>query len=331
MRTDRQRLALLVLQNTPAILFVVLLVAFSLLSSRFLTVTTGLNILTQSSHVVIMAIGMTFVLLVAGVDLSVGSNMYISAIVLGIYLKDAPLGLGIVAVLATGLLYGVINAVLITRLRITAFIATLATLFIGRGVGLFLSDTKMVFMGRAVTSLGRTLVLGVPLAIWVVAVVFVLAWVVLRQTPYGRQIYAVGTDPEAAAKAGIDVRRILFSVYCICGVCAALGSLVSLTQVAAASASFGNQKEFAVIAAAVLGGTSLFGGRGGVGGAVFGAVLIQTVETGLTMINADPYIYPLVVSAIIFLAVLVDSRRTELLEQLERRHIRVEPARAGDR
>jgi ribose transport system permease protein len=324
MRTDRQRLTLLLLQNTPAILFVILVVAFSLLSGRFFTVTTGLNILTQASHIGIMAIGMTFVLLVAGVDLSVGANMYVAAIVLGVYFKDAPLPVGLLAVVLAGLAFGIVNAFLITRLRITAFIATLATLFIGRGICLFISDTKMVFMSKTITGLGRTSYFGIPLAIWIFVGIFLVAWVVLRQTPFGRQIYAVGADPEAAAKAGINVRRILFSVYCICGVCAAIGGFVSLTQVAAASASFGVQKEFSVIAAAVLGGTSLFGGRGGVAGAVFGAVLIQTVETGLTMINANPYIYPLVVSAIIFLAVLVDSRRTELLERLERRQIRVE-------
>jgi ribose transport system permease protein len=148
---------------------------------------------------------------------------------------------------------------------------------------------------------------------------------VLAETPFGRQIYAVGADPEAAAKAGIPVRRVVFSVYCISGLCAAIGGIVSASQVAVASSTFGLQKEFSVIAAAVLGGTSLFGGRGGVVGTVFGAVLIQTVESGLVMINADPYLYPLVISVIIFLAVLVDSLRTNLLAKLERRLIRVEP------
>jgi len=122
------------------------------------------------------------------------------------------------------------------------------------------------------------------------------------------------------------VRRIVFSVYCIAGVCAAIGGLVSLSQVAVASSTFGYQKEFPVIAAAVLGGTSLFGGRGGVLGTVFGAVLIQTVENGLVMIDADPYIYPLVISVIIFIAVFIDSSRTAILERLERRQIRVERA-----
>ena len=118
--------------------------------------------------------------------------------------------------------------------------------------------------------------------------------------------------------------KILFAVYCICGVTAGIGGLVSASQVAAASSTFGFQKEFPVIAAAVLGGTSLFGGRGGVVGTVFGAVLIQTVENGLVMTNADPYVYPLIVSVIIFIAVLVNSIRTGILERLEMRKIRVE-------
>ena len=166
--------------------------------------------------------------------------------------------------------------------------------------------------------------LGIPSAIWIFLVVFVIALVTLRYTTFGRQIYAVGADPEAAAKAAINVKRIVFAVYCICGVCAAVGGLVSGSQVAVASSTFGFQKEFPVIAAAVLGGTSLFGGRGGVIGTVFGAVLIQTVENGLVMTNADPYIYPLVISAIIFVAVFIDSSRNTVLERLERRKIRVE-------
>ena len=153
----------------------------------------------------------------------------------------------------------------------------------------------------------------------------VVAWVVLSQTPYGRQIYAVGADPEAAAKAGIP-RQARSSSRCSASaaICAAIGRLISVSQVGAASATFGFQKEFPVIAAAVLGGTSLFGGRGGVFGSVFGAVLVQTTENGLVMINADPYLYPLVNSAIIFVAAWVDGRRTQLIEKLEQRKIRID-------
>jgi len=152
---------------------------------------------------------------------------------------------------------------------------------------------------------------------------------VLTRTPFGRQIYAVGNDADGARKAGINVTRILFAVYVICGVCAALSGLVSLTQTGAVSPSFGQQKEFTAIAAAVLGGTSLFGGRGSVfPGTVLGAVLIQTVENGLVILNADPYLYPLVTSGIIFAAVLLDSVRARLLEKLNRRRVRPPEAAA---
>jgi ribose transport system permease protein len=321
-----RRAALLLLQAAPALLFVLLLAVFGAMSPRFLSGENFVNVLIQAAHTGIVAIGMTFVLLVGGIDLSVGANMYVCAAVLGLFLTGVPLWAAFPLVALIGLVFGAINAVIVTRLRVAAFITTLAMLFVGRGVALFLTGNKLIPMGRSVLALGRGEWLGVPSAIWAFALVFACAFVTLRETPYGRQIYAVGADAEAAAKAGIDVRRILFTVYCICGVCAAIGGLVSVSQVAVASSTFGYQEEFPVVAAAVLGGTSLFGGRGGVAGTVFGAVLIQTVENGLVMTNANPYAYPLVISGIIFLAVLVDSLRTTLLERLERRQIRVERA-----
>ncbi len=323
---DRGRLALLALQGAPLLLFLVLIALFGALSPRFLTPVNFLNVLTQSAHVAVVATGMTFVLLVGGIDLSVGSCMYLAVAVLGLYLKSWPLAFSVPIVLLIGLAYGALNAWFITRLRVAAFITTLATLFVGRGLALYLTGTHLVFMSDAVLRAGRSSFAGLPWALWSFLAVVAVAWTVLRQTPYGRQIYAVGADPDAAAKAGLDVRRILFSVYCISGVCAAAGGLVSISQVAAASSTFGYQQEFPVIAAAVLGGTSLFGGRGGIPGTVFGTVLIQTVQNGLVMINANPYLYPLVISVIIFLAVLVDSQRTEILERMERRQIRVEAA-----
>ncbi len=325
MSGSRRRLVLL-LQGAPALLFAVLLAVFAGMSGRFLSAENFVNILIQASHTGIIAIGMTFVLLVGGIDLSVGANMYVCAAILGLFLSHLPLWASFPLVLLIGLGFGVINAVFITRLGVAAFITTLATLFVGRGVALYMTGNKLIPLGNSVLVLGRSSYLGVPSAIWAFVIVFVCAFLTLRETPFGRQIYAVGADAEAAAKAGIDVRRILFSVYCICGVCAAIGGLVSASQVAVASSTFGYQEEFPVIAAAVLGGTSLFGGRGGVVGTVFGAVLIQTVENGLVMTNANPYVYPLVISAIIFVAVFVDSTRTSLLERLERRQIRVERA-----
>lgn len=320
----RGKIAFLALQHAPLILFAVLVTVFGLMSDRFLTPVNFINIINQSSHIAIIAIGMTFVLLIAGIDLSVGANMYVSAAVLGVYLGWLPPLVAFPVVAVLGLAFGMANAFMVTQLRVAAFITTLSTLFIGRGIALYMSGNKMVPFNKEILSFGRSAYLGVPSAIWIFAFVLMVALIILKFTPFGRQVYAIGADPDAAAKAGINVKRLVFTVYCICGVCAAIGGLVSASQVAVASSTFGFQKEFPVIAAAVLGGTSLFGGRGGVLGTVFGAVLIQTVENGLVMTNANPYLYPLVISVIIFIAVFTDSSRTTVLERLERRKIRIE-------
>ncbi|MGP1396215.1 MAG: ABC transporter permease [Inquilinaceae bacterium] len=319
-----RRLALVVLRYASVLMFLAVLAIFTALSDRFFDPQNFVNILIQSSHVAILGIGITFVLLTAGIDLSVGAIMYLAVAVFGILLPGAPAPVSFAAAVGVGMLFGLVNGFFIVRLRVAAFITTLATLFIGRGLALYMTKTKMVFYEENILVLGRTSYLGVPWALWVLAVVFAVAWVVLRQTGYGRQIYAVGENPEAAKKAGINVPAILFSVYCICGVCAGIAGFVSITQVGAAFATFGVEKEFAAIAAAVLGGTSLFGGRGSVVGTLFGAVLIQTVNNGLVIVNANPYVYPLVTAAIIFLAVFVDSQRSRILDSMGRRTIRVE-------
>lgn len=322
MSTVRLRLALL--RNAPVALFIVVLAVFGSLSDRFLDVQNFTNILIQASHIAILGIGMTFVLLTAGIDLSVGAVMYLSVALLGIYLADASPILAVPAMMAVGALFGLVNAFFVVRLRVAAFIVTLATLFIGRGLALWVTETRMVFYKDQILSLARAEFLGVPWAIWVFAIVFAVAWVVLNHTPFGRQVYAVGENPDAAAKAGINVPLVLTTVYAVSGACAGIAGFVSITQVGAAASSFAMEKEFAAVAAAVLGGVSLFGGRGGVAGTVFGAVLIQTVQNGLVIVNADPYIYPLVTSSIIFVAVFVDSQRSRILERLGRRRIRIE-------
>jgi ribose transport system permease protein len=250
--------------------------------------------------------------------------MYLSVALLGIYLADASPIVAVPAMMAVGALFGLVNAFFVVRLRVAAFIVTLATLFIGRGLALWVTETRMVFYKDQILSLARAEFLGVPWAIWVFAIVFAVAWIVLNHTPFGRQVYAVGENPDAAAKAGINVPLVLTTVYAVSGACAGIAGFVSITQVGAAASSFAMEKEFAAVAASVLGGVSLFGGRGGVAGTVFGAVLIQTVQNGLVIVNADPYIYPLVTSSIIFVAVFVDSQRSRILERLGRRRIRIE-------
>ena len=326
MKTSRAHWLLLALNSAPLLLFVGVFLMFGALSSRFLEPQNVINILVQSASIGIVAIGMTFVLLTAGVDLSVGAIMFVAAAIAGkLTLHGAPLGLALAVIILVGLACGLINAFFITRLRIVAFVVTLATLYLGRGFALWLTQTRAMNLPESFLRIGTTRLLGTPLPIVILVGILLIAHGVLTRTPFGRQIYAVGQNLEAARKAGVHTGRILMAVYVISGFCAAVGGIVSLAQLGAVSPTFGTNKEFSAIAAAVLGGTSLFGGRGHVfPGTLLGAVLIQTVENGLVIVNADPYLYPLITSAIIFLAVLIDSMRSTLLAKWSRRRIRVE-------
>ena len=316
------RAELLLLRIAPLVLFAVVLAVFGSVSDRFLTGANFRNIVIQSAPIGTLAIGMTFVLLTANIDLSIGAVMYLSACLLAVYAPALPWPVALLAVAAVGLVAGTVNALIVTRLRVTSFVATLATLFILRGVAMWLSNTRTLPFADAITNLNLTSFLGVPSAIAAFAVVFVTAWLVLERTPFGRHVYAVGEDAEAARKAGLPVRRIVAACFVICAVLAAVGGFVTISQIGAVGPKYGDQVEFAAVAAAVLGGVSLFGGRGGVAGTVFGAILIKTTQNGLNVVNADPYIYPLVTAVIIFVAVAVDGLRTRILTRLQRRTVR---------
>lgn len=318
--------SLVLLRNTPVFLFLLVLALFGLLAPGFLAPPSLLNILIQASPTAIVAVGMTFVLLTAGVDLSVGATMYLVAAVGGkLVLGGTALPLVLAAMLGVGLLCGALNAAVITRLGLMAFIATLGTQYLERGFGLWLTETRAMNLPEAFTRLASLRPAGIPLPLLIFALLLLAAHLTLTRTAFGRQLYAVGQDAAGARKAGLPVRRLLAAAYVIAGGCAALGGMLSLAQVGSVAPTFGNNKEFEAIAAAVLGGTSLFGGRGTVfPGTVLGAVLIQTVQNGLVVANADPYLYPLVTSIIIFVAVLIDSLRSASLARQGRRRIRTD-------
>jgi ribose transport system permease protein len=278
----------------------------------------------QSSSLAIVATGMTFVLLTAGIDLSVGSIMFISAAVAGkMILAGSSLWPAAGAVLLAGAVCGGVNAVLISGAGVLPFIVTLASLYGFRGLALYITETRAMNLPDELLRIGTGTLAGIPVPVCVLAVTTAAAQFTLAATPYGRQLYAIGNNPEGARKAGIRVATLIASVYVISGFCAALGGLVSVAQLGAVSPTFGNGREFAAIAAAVLGGTSLFGGRGSVvPGTLLGAVLIQAVESGLVIVNADPYLYPMVLAGIIFAAVLLDGIRHRQLQRRNRRTIR---------
>jgi ribose transport system permease protein len=306
----------------PFLFLFVLLLVFTALSPRFLSAHNLGAILVQSSWLIVVAVGMNFVLLAAGVDLSVGAVMYLAAVATGMGLAHAPVWVCLGASIMVGALCGALNAALIIRLGLPAFIVTLATIFVGRGLGLFFSATRIVYASAAVAGIGRSALLGVSVPLWIAVLSTALAWIVLNRTALGPYVRSTGADAEGARRTGVPVAAVQWSVYILCGSFAGLGGFISLSQTSAASGAFGQNAEFLAIAAAVLGGTSLFGGRGSVWAPVIGAILVMTVQNGLVMINANPYAYPVITGAVIFAAALFDSFRSRLQARFNRRPIR---------
>lgn len=321
-------LVLRLLDLTPVLMLAAVLLVFGLQSDHFLSRDTLVTILVQSAPLFVVSTGMTFVLLTGGVDLSVGAIMFVGAASAGrLALAGHSPASCVGVMLAVGLACGAINAVLITRLRLVAFVATLATLYVGRGIARVISETRALNLPDDFVALGSAAWLGVPAPLWIAGAVMMLAQFVLSSTPFGRRLYAVGADSDAARTAGLDTHRLLAAVYVIAGACAGLGAVLALAQLGAVSPRFGELYEFDAITAAVLGGASLFGGRGRVlPGTALGVILLKTIFSGLVMAQADPYLYPLITAAIIFAAVLLDSLRQRVRTRLARRIIRVEAA-----
>jgi len=323
-----EKLQLLALQQTPLILFVGIFLIFGFLSPRFFQYQNFENIVKQASYIGIVAVGMTFVLLTAGIDLSVGSNMYLSGVIAGLLIQNyhLPVSVALIACLCSGFIFGFINAQLITRLKVIPFVATLGTMVAGRGLALLFTKSRAVPFPESIIKIGSIKFLGlIPLPIVIFIFVAFFAHTFLNRTTVGRQIYAVGNDLNAAQKAGVNTRRVLNTAYITCGLFAALGGFISVAQLGIINAGFGEGDEFDAIAAAVIGGTSLFGGIGKVlPGTVLGAIMIQMISSGLVFTQVDLYLQPLVAAAIIFLAVFLDSFRNKQLVKFRRRHIRVD-------
>jgi ribose transport system permease protein len=299
------------LSQAPLLILIALCGIFSAMSPRFLSWQNVANVLQQSSSGAILAAGMVFVLLTGGIDLSVGSAMFLGAAIFGVLVAAGySTVIAVVAALIAGPVCGLVHGLLITRGQMSPFIVTMSSLFILRGTGLWLTRTQAINLPDSFTQLASTSPLGLPLPVWLAAATIAVGHYVLNRTAFGRQVLAVGHDPAAARKAGVNVSRIVAAVYVISGGCAAVGGLTALAQLGAVSPTFGRDREFDAVAAAVLGGTSLFGGRGNVfPGAVVGAMIVVVVFNGLNILNANPYIYPLITGSVILLAVLLDSLR----------------------
>lgn len=287
--------------------FLLLMLALTLLSDRFLTAANLINILRQATINGIVSVGMTMVILTGGIDLSVGSVLALAVTVGASLMKQGqPVGLAVAAALGLGALLGMINGLMITKARIPPFIATLGMLTVARGL------TLMYTQGQPITGLpasfrwiGTGVVGGIPVPILLTALVFLVGWVFLSRTRYGAYIYLLGDNPTAARLAGVPTERITVLVYAISGFCAALAGLILVARLDSAQPIIGQGYEFNAIAAVVVGGTSFAGGEGGLGGTLLGALLIETLNNGLNLLNVSPLWEQVVKGVVIALALLL--------------------------
>jgi ribose/xylose/arabinose/galactoside ABC-type transport system permease subunit len=289
---------------------VLLLIVGAILESSFLTEDNMLNVLRQSSIIGVLAIGMTFVIATAGIDLSVGSMVAAAAIAGGQFVDSGSL-VFILGTVAMGLALGSINGLAVAYGRVVPFIATLAMFTMARGLALWMSDKTPIslFDLEFVRWFGNGKVVGIPSAVLVFVAVTVIAWVVLNRTAYGRYVVAVGGNTEAARIAGIKVRWILFSVYAISGLCAGIAAILLGGRLASASPVAGTLYELQAIAAVVIGGSSLAGGRATIVGTFLGVLTFALIFNLLTLMNLAVEIQQIITGLIILAAVLLQRNR----------------------
>ncbi|MGR6915497.1 ABC transporter permease [[Actinomadura] parvosata] len=302
----------------------VLIVVFSVLSDAFLTVP---NLITMTKHVAInavIALGMLLVILKGGIDLSVGSIVGLSGVVAGELLGGLhvggviaypPVWVVIVLCVGVGALVGVVNGVLVTRFNVAPFIATLGMLYVARGAAMLISDGATypnlagnpAFGNTGFGLLGSGRPLGLPTSIWIMIVLAVAVVLLLAKSPFGRWLYATGGNERAADLSGVPIRRVKTIVYVISGACAAVAGLIIASELTSAAPQAGETYELNAIAAVVIGGAALSGGRGTVRGTLVGAFVIGFLADGLVILGVSTFWQILIKGAVIILAVMLDQ------------------------
>lgn len=298
------------------LVFIILL--FGILQPSFLSASNWFNTSTYMTETLLLAIGETFVIITAGIDLSVGAVEGLSGIVAALVMlalephgATLAMAAGTLAGLLTGILFGVLNGWVITTMRVTPFIVTLGTMGIATGLTFILSGgTDVVNLPNQLANIGNATVLDIfSFPVFVTLLVLIAAMIALSQTRFGRYVYAMGSNAEAARRAGVPVRANLVKVYALSGGISALSGILLLTRFATGSPLTGANDELNAIAAVVIGGTSLFGGRGTIGGTLVGAAIISVLITGLVILNVQPYWQTVAIGVIIIVAVWIDQLR----------------------
>ncbi|MCW2130870.1 ABC transporter permease [Arthrobacter sp. VKM Ac-2550] len=287
----------------------ILVVLMIIIAPNFASIDNILNIARSISVTAILAAGMTFVILTAGIDLSVGSIVAVSGVAsVLVALNGVPAPFAILLGVLAGAAAGAINGFFVAYMSLAAFIVTLATMIFHRGLAYTMTGgVPVVDNALNFRDFGNGYVLGIPVPVIVMVVVYVVGWFVLERTRYGRHVYAVGGNPEAARLAGVNVKGVLLSVYVIAGACSGLAGVIFSARVVSAQPTAGTGYELTAIAAVVLGGTSLMGGRGRIIGTLIGSVILGVLTTGLILMNVPFFTQLLIQGIVIILAVSIDS------------------------
>ena len=306
------------------IALIILCLVISLLSDKFLTATNAWNVMRQISVNICISVGMTLVVLTAGIDLSVGSVLALCGAITagllknGIEMPSSNLYIGFtilgatVAGLLVGSLLGWFNGWTITKFKVPPFVATLAMLTIARGLTmLWTKGFPITGLGENFAHLGTGWLLGIPLPVWISGVIVFIAVVITNKTKLGRYIYAIGGNESAATLSGINIKKIKMTVYTIAGALAGVGGLLVTSRLDAAQPNAGTGYELDSIAAVVIGGTSLSGGRGSVLGTVLGAIIIGVLNNGLVLLNVSPFWQQVVKGFVILTAVVIDKANSK--------------------
>ncbi|MGO4568607.1 ABC transporter permease [Rhizobium sp. 2YAF20] len=309
----RSSLAWLSGATGPLIGLLALCIFLSFATDRFLSVRNTLNILDQITVLGIMSVGMTFVILIGGIDLSVGSVLALSMMIMGWVANIAgwPIGLAIPLALLVSALSGLVVGLLVTSFRVPAFIATLAMMSVARGVANMITDgQQIVGFPDWFTMLAIDRHFGILTAtVFLMLAIVIVAWLFLKYRSEGRMLYAVGGNPEVARLAGINVPLVTIGVYVLCAVLAGLAGVVLAARLDAVQPSSGFGYELDTIAAVVIGGTSLSGGAGGIGGTLIGVLIIGVLRNGLNLLNVSPFLQQVIIGVVIVLAVGVETLR----------------------
>lgn len=301
------------------IILVVISIVAALLSPNFLSTANLFNVIRQIAVAGIVAAGMTFVILTGGIDLSVGSIVGLAGVIgAGVLASTGSAALAVLAALGIGLVCGAVNGLFISKFEIPPFIATLGMMTLLRGcVLIYTKGSPISIKSDAYKFIGKGSVAGIPLPIIILLVLFIIANYVLSNTSFGRSIYAVGGNREAARLSGISVKRTEWIAYIINGLLAGVAAVVLTARLGSAQSTSGEGIEMDAIAAVILGGTSLSGGVGYVLPTVVGAMIMGIIDNILTLMNVNPHATNIVKGAVILIAVLVDKKVKDLSAKAE--------------